>query len=44
MECTEANRATMARSIRRASLQCDSVEVPFIVFEDEFEDEKLAGK
>jgi hypothetical protein len=44
MECAEVNRATMARSVRRATLQCDSVEVPFIVFEDEFEYEKLAGK
>jgi hypothetical protein len=36
----------MARSIWSAALQCDSVEVPFIVFEDqdEFEYEKFAGK
>jgi hypothetical protein len=36
----------MARSIWSAALQCDSVEVPFNVFEDEdeFRNEKFAGK
>jgi hypothetical protein len=34
----------MAKTIWSTGLQRDSVEVPFIVFEDEFEYENFAGK